>query len=198
MSQQRTSGGSLVDPSRDFESINQNEIAAGQKTFEQQITINGINFTVNELTKNFPNSYFDTMLSTSFSDCQKTDFKITFPETFDPDHSNGEKYMLQVRDRLDYGYYTLDASMSDPNCFHTLQEFETILDYLLFDESEYQWLEVYDDYDPNENFSWKFDEDTKIRMKYLGPDDLDYSRQELDDYYAPLESDDDSNWSDDY
>jgi hypothetical protein len=156
-----------------------------------EITINGVKFTIKELTI-FKDSYFSGLISTNLDRISSSkDLIITFPEKIDPEQKYGQRLMDQFRIRLDNGYYFIGSSRSQ-NYFYSFDEVDRLFDYLLLPESEYELVQVlndeesddYDDYpDQNSNVTkYQNQYDPDIDFDDDKFDNLDYDVEDKWDY----------------
>ncbi|XWV24809.1 putative ORFan [Tupanvirus deep ocean] len=128
---------------------------------DRKVTINGVEFSINQLTTTFPNSYFDAMFNSSFNEKNKTNVNINFPKNIDETGKNGSRFMKQINFRLENGYYQMPYIDNEPSSHRFLSEseMERVFGFLGIDENEMELIEndsienEYDDeYEPDDNY----------------------------------------------
>ena len=84
------------------DSVAQNMSALENADNCDSITINGVNFTIKELTINFPDSYFDVMFNSNFleANSNQTSFTIEFPQKIDANGIHSKRFMDLIRSEV--------------------------------------------------------------------------------------------------
>ena len=174
-----------------------------QMQINKQIKINGVDFTINQLTNMFPKSFFTGLLKNhTFKEGinETQEITIVFPESVDPRKENAKKYMQIIADRIEYGDYLEPRVAEDLNDyrFRSILEMDTVLEYLSVNDNEINLLQE----DPTNEFDYEdenLDEnlDYKYGKNFLDEDLLGAYEDEKEDArkYADDESD---NWEKGY
>ncbi|XWV26056.1 putative orfan [Tupanvirus soda lake] len=138
---------------------------------DRKVIINNVEFIVDQLNKTFPNSYFDVMFNSNFSERNKTNICINFPKNIDQYGNSGYRFMRQIKFRLENGYYQIPYIDNEPNShrFHSESEMERVFDFLEIDKNELDLIvndvveKDYDEYEPENSY-----EDDYLNEDVLG------------------------------
>ena len=171
-----------------------------EKDDNKQIKINGVDFTIKQLTNTFPNSFFTGLLKNNTfkeSTNEIQEITIIFPEDVDPRGENATKYMQIIAYRIEYGGYLYPRVAEGPNDyrFRSDLEMEIVFQFLSFNGYELDLLQD----DPVNEFEYDDEDeilDGKYGKDYLDEDllgDYEYEKEEArkyaDDEYNNWEND---------
>lgn len=118
---------------------------------DKTVTINGVGFSVKQLTNIFPNSYFDRIIKSGFRESSQDNFHIGFPVTIDCFGINGTRYLKQIAYRLKSEFYqypgirpeSINTLMpeADGDRFISFDEMYSVIEFLLLPPSEKDLVE---------------------------------------------------------